>query len=595
MKKILSLTLALCVLFGAVSIISASAQNTSEYVYRVLEDGTAEVLRTRSVAQKLVIPSEIDGHTVTSIGEYAFDYNDSVTEVILPDTIKKINRCAFDNCENLTKINLPESLTYIGDYAFNSCKKLESVTLSDKLTYIGNSAFTFCYQLGYNGLPKSLEYIGANAFDDCKNITNAIVPEGVTYLGDNAFRWCENLSEVSLPKTLEYIGSNPFFKTPYSNNTDNWENGAFYYGEYLLDVDPELTGDFHVKDGTRIIAAEAFTFSDLSLVTMPDSVECIGDYCFSIADRMKEVKLSKNLKEIPHCAFRDCSNLTSITIPESVTIIREDAFWDCRSLSYIKIPESVETMETRAVGYNTLYKFENDVVYDAGKEKSEILTIAGYKGSAAENYAAEFGFDFKPLSHKYQNQIFELFDITEENFGVSKEYIAYHEGYEHYSEADANEAATPDYALIELYKNPEYNKSEAQIFGDYIVRTSRSYFPETLGYYIYLPESNEIFTLAEAFEKDIENIYNVFTEGEIGELLGDVNYDRKLNIRDATLIQKDIARISYIDNNYIPSDFTWHDTDKLPEYIGDFNRDGKMNIRDATAIQKYIAGPDKNR
>jgi len=591
MKKILPISLVLTLMLSILCIFPASAENT-EFAYRILDDGTAEVTRYAGYEQKVAVPAEIGGYTVTEIGEEAFYGKKNIIEVTLPDTIRKIGRCAFFENEKLQKINLPESLTYIGDLAFNHCVFLESVTLSEGLTYIGDSAFRWCYKLGYNGLPETLEYIGDDAFYSCEDITSAVIPEGVTYLGDNAFTWCENLSEVSMPQSLEYIGTNPFFKSAYGNDTSNWENGAFYLGDYLLDIDIEMTGEFHIKDGTRILAADAFSHSDLSSVIMPDSVECIGEYCFNYSDRMKEIRLSANLKEIPVCAFRDCSALESITIPEGVTAIRQDAFWDCRNLSYIKLPRSIETMETRAVGYNTLWEFDLDAVYDAGKVKSEILTIAGYKGTAAEKYAEEFGFNFKDLNSRYKSQVLALFNASEEDFGTGGDWLTYHEGYEYYSTEPESTEATPDFVLIELYENPKTNTHEAQAYGDYIIRDSNSYFPETLGYYIYLPEANKIYALQDAFDMGIESVYNVFTEGGIGELIGDVNYDRKLNVKDATLIQKEISRVEFIENNYIPS-YTWSDSPDVPSYIGDYNRDGKMNVRDATAIQKHIAGLDK--
>ena len=82
----------------------------------------------------------------------------------------------------------------------------------------------------------------------------------------------------------------------------------------------------------------------------------------------------------------------------------------------------------------------------------------------------------------------------------------------------------------------------------------------------------------------IEGIYNVFTEGGLGELIGDVNFDNKLNIRDATLLQKHIAGIDKISNYSGYFDAI--------DAVADFNRDKKVNIRDATAIQKRLAGID---
>ena len=70
--------------------------------------------------------------------------------------------------------------------------------------------------------------------------------------------------------------------------------------------------------------------------------------------------------------------------------------------------------------------------------------------------------------------------------------------------------------------------------------------------------------------------YYVVTTATAEFELGDVNGDGKLNIRDATAIQKHLAKIATLSDEVLP--------------VADYNADGKVNVKDATTIQKKIAG-----
>ena len=81
----------------------------------------------------IVIPATVDydgvTYTVTMIDQYAFQYNDSVTSITLPNTIKTIGSEAFRDCYQLASINFPEGLEEIYGYAFWNCRSLTSITL----------------------------------------------------------------------------------------------------------------------------------------------------------------------------------------------------------------------------------------------------------------------------------------------------------------------------------------------------------------------------------------------------------------------------------------------------------------------------------
>ena len=96
-------------------------------------------------------------------------------------------------------------------------------------------------------------------------------------------------------------------------------------------------------------------------------------------------------------------------------------------------------------------------------------------------------------------------------------------------------------------------------------------------------------SLEEAFDANIDNLEVIFEKGIAGKLTGDINLDGKLNIRDATAIQKYLAEIGTI-YDYGAPEFE----KEYAKHIADFNHDGKITIRDVTAIQKRIAGVEQN-
>ena len=111
--------------------------------------------------------------------------------------------------------------------------------------------------------------------------------------------------------------------------------------------------------------------------------------------------------------------------------------------------------------------------------------------------------------------------------------------------------------------------------------------PFKYGYCVYLPEEEKVYDLIDAFEMNVEGIEKVFTEAGIGRLMGDMDNDRRISIKDATYIQKLIAGIEgFTEPRIYAAEFN----ETLPISISDFNRDRVRNIKDATAIQKYLAG-----
>lgn len=143
----------------------------------------------------VVIPSKINGITVETIGNTAFQ-NSAVTSVTIPDSVTAIYSGAFANCSQLTNISIPNSVTYIGFSAFEHCTSLKSITLPSSLRSISEALFFGCSQLTTIHIPVSVTSIGSYAFGGCPSSMT------VTYSGSKT-QWDDDITKGSHNDVLE--------------------------------------------------------------------------------------------------------------------------------------------------------------------------------------------------------------------------------------------------------------------------------------------------------------------------------------------------------------------------------------------------------
>lgn len=352
---VFSLLLLLClVCFNA----TAADKTENGYTYSVTEKEATIKDVNETVTGDVIIPSSLGGYPVVCIDSSAFEYNNKITSVVIPDTVTKI-----------------------GYNAFYSCDELTTVVFGNNVAEILSDAFRFCSNLSEIKFPDSLVYIGSNAFGSCRR-----------------------LYDIKIPVSVTYIGSDAFYNTGYYDDDDNWTNDiALYLDECLLDI-PEYRyagsteikspSAFKVKSGTRLIAASAFnskiteitvpagikhicgSFTDEQKVYYPDiatlftaeSADCdsiyidnslltnlvipkgiteVPDGLFSGYDKLTGVTLSSTVKSIGKNAF-SYTGITSLTVPGNVQTINRSAFYECDSLKTVTLKNGVTAIEAHA-------------------------------------------------------------------------------------------------------------------------------------------------------------------------------------------------------------------------------------------------------
>ena len=310
----------------AVKSIGANAFNNQQHLESVtIPDGVTSI-GERAFCSSGVLTSVKIPDSVTSIGAYAFDTCSSLTNVTIPNGVTSIEEHTFDSCISLTSVTIPDSVTSIGDCAFMDCSSLKSVTIADSVTSIGEGAFYDCSSLTSVTIPDSVTSIGDYAFYGCESLTSVVIPDSVTCIGNCAFWKCSSLASVTIPDSVTSIG-----------------DGAFYNCTSLTSVT--------IPGSVTSIDKDAFCFCrSLTSVTIPDSVTSIGSSAFYGCTSLTSVTIPDGVTSIGEFAFDHCTSLTSVAIPNSVTSIGRGAFSNCAALTGIWVTEGNSHYSSDASG-----------------------------------------------------------------------------------------------------------------------------------------------------------------------------------------------------------------------------------------------------
>lgn len=342
-----------------------------------------------SSSDDIVVPEGIK-----YIAEAAFIDNNDIISVTLPQGLLSIGSQAFLGCWSLETINIPESVNYVGSNAFydtaifnkiysihdsvfyvdsvlvcaDPTSVLGSVVVKEGTTVIADDAFNGCTGLKSIELPNSVTSIGNGAFVNCYNLETLVIPETVLFLGSGLFAGCSSLKSVVLPSSTtslidyryfdyyfeEYItvgffeGCSSLKSLEIPSNVIEIQPYTFKNCSALENVtvasdNPCFTsveGVLYSKDITELVHFPKS--STISTFTLPETITNIKENAFSDCSNLSSVILPKGLTTIGSCAFSCCPSLVAVNIPETVTFLGDYAFSDCGSLQTVNMPDSVE-------------------------------------------------------------------------------------------------------------------------------------------------------------------------------------------------------------------------------------------------------------
>ena len=314
---------------------------------------------------------------VTAIGAFAFYECASLQEVNIPDGVTAIGIETFYNCSSLTKADIPESVEKIGNYAFyntrietlsipekvteipyslvNGNTALKTVTMGDNVAMIRSNAFEGCTALQTVYLSAALTYIDYSVFKNCRSLQSIEIPNGVTKLYGSTFENCSALETVVLPENITLIASTAFQGCT-SIEATKTENGAAYLGSqskpYALLLRPvETATNVTVNKATLTVNRDAFKNSEVTDIVLEEGFTTIHEYAFANATNLKTVSIPNTVTLVCAYAFQNCSQITELTLPDSVEQIVKGALGDMLGLTKLTIPFVGEMRKTETETY----------------------------------------------------------------------------------------------------------------------------------------------------------------------------------------------------------------------------------------------------
>ena len=272
---------------------------------------------------------------VTYIGIHAFDDCSSITSVALGNSVDSIGWGAFFNCTNLNSINIPNSVKSIASYAFKGCKNLASITIPNGVTNIGNRAFYDCPSLtSINVASDNTIYCSVDGVLFNKNRTTLIQCPAA------------KSGSYAIPNGVTRIEKSAFF------NCTNLTSVTIPNSVKIIEDQAFTSSDFTsviIGNGITYFGTEAFKYcTSLTSVILVNGLTCIGAHAFDYCSSLTSITIPNSVTSIGGGAFEYCSSLTSVTIPNSVTSIENYTFYECSNLTSVTIPNSVTSIGEHA-------------------------------------------------------------------------------------------------------------------------------------------------------------------------------------------------------------------------------------------------------
>jgi hypothetical protein len=275
-------------------------------------NGTITITGYTGPAGAVIIPDTINDFYVTSVGDFAFYYNSTVTSVTIGQSVTNIGVAAFFGCTRLTNAIIGNSVTSVGDAAFVA-SGLTSVTLPNSVAIIGQAAFQSCTNLTSVTIPSNITSIVNSAFQSCSSLTQITIPNSVTMISNNAFQSCSSLTQVTIPNSVTTIGNNAFQSC-----------------------------------------------SSLTNVIIGNNVTSIPEWCFGYCFSLATLTIPSRITTIDNFAFLYCTNLPRyLTFPNTLIYIGARAFYHCNQVTEIYFMGNAPTIG----GSNGFETFTNTIAY----------------------------------------------------------------------------------------------------------------------------------------------------------------------------------------------------------------------------------------
>ncbi|MDE5683420.1 MAG: leucine-rich repeat domain-containing protein [Muribaculaceae bacterium] len=336
--------------------------------YNLLTDGSGVEVTEGEYSGEIVIPATVKygniTYKVTAIGKRAFQNNEDVISVKLPNTILEIGDYAF-NASDIQSIDLGQSVEIIEEGAFSVMRNLKTIseipascvkmdggifTMNDALTAINVSPDNKVYK-SVDGVVYTKSGTRLVAYPTGKG-NEYTIAEGTDTIGANVFNTNQSLKRINFPSSLKVVDIAAFTYCTAMETNDLPEGLEKVYANAFSNCRKMAS---KVPSTITFLGNMAFNNCyKITEATINDRITNFGSQTFASANSMTKLTFMPNpvsITAIPDFAFQSCGSLSELIIPEGYTEIGSYAFSGSKNIKKIDLPSSMTSINTAAFNY----------------------------------------------------------------------------------------------------------------------------------------------------------------------------------------------------------------------------------------------------
>ena len=313
-----------------------------QFEYNIITDGGyVSITKYIGNKQRVIVPSTINNYPVKTIAQIAFNDCTTVEYIYIPSSIEgigvneigdsaKYESSVFVGCSNLNTVEIDSNNQY---YTNNN---------GDGVIYNKDKTILYYYPVAKSGssftIIEGVTDIGYEAFAGSTKLNQINIPSSLKTIGFGVFDLCNQLTNVKVDSANKY----------YSNNNNDgilYDKNIKTIIYYPLGKNEET---FKIPEGVNVIGSRAFrNCTNLKKVTIPESVGIISEEAFEESG-LTEITIPEGVTEIGKWAFCKVRSLTKVTIPKGVSVIKTLTFFGCTGLTEVTISKNVTTIQEGA-------------------------------------------------------------------------------------------------------------------------------------------------------------------------------------------------------------------------------------------------------
>ncbi|MBM4152041.1 MAG: hypothetical protein FJ220_00775 [Kiritimatiellaceae bacterium] len=183
----------------------------SDFTVTTNTDNTLTITGYVGTKGQLIVPSTLNGRTVTQIDRFAFAQSTVITNATIGSAITNLGAYAFWDCRKLVSVAIADGITLLGTETFSGCISLTNVTIPASVTTLERSVFMGCTSLSRVAIPDTVLWMGDYVFQGCTKLSEATIGNNVNSLSDGVFDGCTNLTRVTIGNRVTTLGEGAFY------------------------------------------------------------------------------------------------------------------------------------------------------------------------------------------------------------------------------------------------------------------------------------------------------------------------------------------------------------------------------------------------